>query len=344
MRIAFRADGDEKKGMGHLMRCGALASALINCGDEVCFFSEYSSRGLVWLQGQGFTAKELSSHKILEDEAKELVALLKQGQFQMIFIDSYWLSEGYFDILAGSGIMVIAIDDNATQYHFRCDVIINGNIGSEMLEYNAQAKYFLTGLAYNILREEFVKTQPARCRDRVNNILITMGGADINNYSPVVLSALRSIEVNAIKVVYGPLMNNLADIQHVAKQCYSTVEMIHKPSSMAELMTECDLAIAAGGGTVRELFSMGIPSLFVLQSENQLALTAVLKQYGLPLSLGYYADVQEDTLTKAVLDLINDYPKRFEIRKQIMRLIPKNGVSNIINGIKKFYLNYYNKT
>ena len=337
MKIAFRADGDERKGMGHLMRCSAIAAEFIRQRDSVCFYSEYESNGLGWLRENKFTAVELKQHCSVLEEAIELTAYLSGENTDVVFVDSYWLTDEYFLELKQSGAIVIALDDSTSNYSYKCDVIVNENFDATDKNYGScSVKLKLLGDEFSILRQEFVETSPAPFHEKVENLLITMGGADVRNFSPVALAALSEFENVRIKVIYGPLMGNIAEIECAAALCRSKVEIIKNPVSMANVMSQCDLAISAGGGTVKELFAMGVVPLFVLQADNQFPLRQILHKFNLSVVLGSYANVDRFILREAVEDLIRNPEERKRIRQKILQLVCKEGVTNIVNRVNTF--------
>jgi UDP-2,4-diacetamido-2,4,6-trideoxy-beta-L-altropyranose hydrolase len=337
MKITFRADGDEKKGMGHLMRCSAIAAEFIRQRDSVCFYSEYESNGLGWLREKGFTAVELKQHGSVSEEAIELSTYLGKENTDVVFVDSYWLTDEYFVILKRSGVIVVAIDDSSSNYRYQCDVIVNDNFDAADKDYSfSSVRLKLLGDKYNILRQEFLETSPAPFHEKVENLLITMGGADVRNFSPVAIEALSEFKDITIKVIYGPLMGNMAEIKRATKLCRSKVEIIKNPISMANVMSQCDIAISAGGGTVKELFAMGVVPLFVLQSDNQFPLKQILDRHNLSVVLGSYTDVDCFILREAVKNLIETPVERKRIRQKILQLVCREGVTNIVNRVKTF--------
>lgn len=338
MKIAFRADGTKSKGMGHLMRCSAIADGFLEEGDQVVFFSECGTEGLRWLREKGYPARELPGSGSLEEQAEQLTSLLREMRADVLFLDSYWLSDSYIRQMKRSGAFVAALDDEHL-YQYDCDAVINGNLNAEDYSYDDCAvRFLLVGGRYNILRKEFSVIAPAPLRIPPKHILITMGGTDCNNYTPTVLKGLTAFEGLEISVVYGPLMTNRAEIEAAAARCKSRVSICETPPSMAELMYESDLAISAGGGTVRELFAMGLVSLFVLQADNQLSLGPCLERKGLPLCLGFYSDVSAEKIAAAAEKILADTEGRVRYREEMLRSLSRDGVANIVQDIKNAVL------
>lgn len=335
MKIAFRADGTKEKGLGHLMRCSAIADAFLAEGDQVVFYSSYGTSGLQWLRGKGYQAYELSDSGSLEAEAEELLEMLRKVGTNILFIDSYWLSDEYIKSMGQSGAFVASLD-NEQLYHYECDAVINGNLNAENYSYDGcTVQLLLLGGRYNILRKEFSVIPPTPLRNPAKRILVTMGGSDCNNYTPTVLRGLKAFEGMEISVVYGPLMTNRAEIENAATCCKSPVSIYESPSSMAKLMHDADLAISAGGGTARELFTMGLVSLFILQADNQLPLKDYLERKGMQLCLGYHTDVSPKEIAAATKALLSDVNERAKCREKMLGLLSRDGVQNIVQAIRR---------
>ncbi|MCL1884778.1 MAG: UDP-2,4-diacetamido-2,4,6-trideoxy-beta-L-altropyranose hydrolase [Defluviitaleaceae bacterium] len=337
MNIAFRADGSLKIGMGHLMRCVALADIFKNDGDSILFFcNEKTKDGIAWLNHKEYQVVELCDNTSVENEAIELNTLLNKFKVDVIIVDSYRLSSEYFRILMKSDAVIVIIDDHA-KFDYTCDILINGDFDAQKHDYSKYStQKNLLGTDYCILRNEFSTTMPSPLRNIVSNILITMGGSDPNNFTPIVLNALSPIKGITIHVACASLMNNTNDIKREADKCLSKVILHSPPNSMAKLMSECDLAISAGGGTVKELFAMGVVSLFISQADNQLSLMNYLQKNNLHLYLGSHSEVTAQQIYSQVSNLIDDYHERKRIRSVIIDKICRNGATTIVTEIKNF--------
>jgi len=334
MNIAIRADGSKEIGLGHIVRCYALAEAFVEAGDEVTFFcSSKQHGGIDWLKQQKCNAISLHSNNI-ECEVNELIAHLVVRNINVVVLDSYSLSSEYIRKLTGHKWIVVAVDDNCL-YDYHCDIVVNGNLGAEDISYPVnQIGMVLQGGKYAMLRKEFAQIDPAPLREQVKDILVTMGGSDPNNCTPLVLRGLSHFGEVTIHVVVGGLMSNLYEIESAAKECKGKVLIHNQPESMAQLMSECDLAISAGGGTARELFAMGLFSLFIIQAENQLALFGFFDNAKVPLCLGYYSDVYEEEIHKVVEGFIAAPSLRRQYREFMLSKVDRRGSYNVVKEIR----------
>ena len=333
LKVAFRADGSNEKGLGHIVRCFALSQAFMD--SDIRFYCTQSAiGGIGWLRQHNCRVEQLYS-KTIEGESEEFNNLLYAWSADIVIVDSYWISSEYIRNLSQSGAIVVAIDDNGL-YDYRCDAVINCNLGAENLVYpNAQIS--LLGGRYAMLRKEFTEISPTPPRERVSDILVTMGGADISNFTPTVLEALSSLRDINIHVVIGALMTNESEIKSAAEKCLCNVILHRAPKSMAELMASCDLAVSAGGGTVKELLAMGLVSLFIIQADNQMNLVEYMNRVNLPLCLGVFNEVTSEQIYSAACNLMNDYKLRTKYSTFMQEQVDRLGTKNIVIKLKEYY-------
>ncbi len=218
--IAIRADGGPAVGMGHIMRCLAIAEELKILGCRVYFLGRYS-QGLDKAKAMGFEAFELlikageaqcdsfktkniakpigfnyGSIDELEGDIHATGTIIEQQDCDLILIDKYNLSSDYFDKIKALGKKVAFVDD-LNLFDCSADIIINGNINAKLLGYK---QYFsnqklLLGTNYTPLRNEFSDVPERKIRklsgwqyisqkssrSEMPEIMITTGGADPYN-------------------------------------------------------------------------------------------------------------------------------------------------------------------
>lgn len=330
MKIAFRTDGDESIGTGHLSRCRAIGIECLNKGHEICFFSRKKS--IPWLIKYSIPFKELSD---AADEKFETAEFIEKAMFwgtDFAIIDSYYLSENCYESI-NAAICSLAIDDYA-RISYRADILLNSNLYAQKLDYSSvSVNRFLLGGNYTILRDEFRHTASRPINECVERILITMGGSDVNNYTQFVLSALQNVYVNEILIIIGAYANCLNDISSLSDACKSPTRILQAPNNIAELFASSDIAISAAGSTVYELCALGVPTILIEQADNQRLIMEYFAHSGPFIPLGNHCDVTKRELYNAVNDLIEDSARRKAISKAAKALVDLNGVLNVVEVI-----------
>ena len=182
-KVFVRADGNEKIGMGHLMRTLTIMDQMDHSKAEITYLCA-TERGAELVIQKGYRAELLSSdYQKPEEEVKLLKPLLKKAAElsepePLILVDTYYVTDDYLQFLAGYGTVVLL--DDMMQRAFPVDGVINYNAFAQEEWYSAhypQKKRWI-GSSYVPLREEFNDTPKAN-PFAGNEILITTGGGDL---------------------------------------------------------------------------------------------------------------------------------------------------------------------
>ena len=272
----FRADGNEKIAMGHVMRCLTIAEALRERGEKVLFLTADESP-VQFIEKRGFGVKVLHGrYDELETELPRITEILagNSGEGRTgIVVDSYFVTPYYLEKLRQSAKVILMDDEKKAVYP--CDGLVNYNIFGKTLgyekDYPSGTRLFL-GCDYMPLRRQFQNCSYT-VRDRVKNILFTTGGGDSLHIALCMAERLMGSENPEIggpvwHIVCGPYHPDTEKLEKMAKE--RPFLQIHKNvTNMSELMQECDLAVAAAGSTLYELCSIGVPAVGFYFVENQ---------------------------------------------------------------------------
>lgn len=313
-RIAFRTDASSEIGMGHFMRCLALADALLSYDCEIQFISRSTPEVLrQMLLERRIRLLELSEDvKVCEldelphahwlkvsqrQDAMQTVELLNSKTLDWLIVDHYAIDHRWEKYIRRIAKNILVIDDLADRIH-DCDILLDQNLYQEKNQ-----KYVglvpekctkLIGPQYALLRKEFrearrhLKTRSGE----VNSILIFLGGIDLHNYTSLALQALKKTDwkVN-VDVVVGQYHPCIEEIQTL---CMASGFVCHVQSNqIALLMARADLAIGAGGVALWERCCMGLPSICIVTASNQKAQIEEMSARGLIISIGEELDFVE---------------------------------------------------
>lgn len=332
MKIAIRADGSSTIGMGHIMRCIAISREIISRNIDLIFICKYFKPVNDVLENNNIKCINIVSNT-LSRELEEIKNIISENNIDYLLTDSYFFDDDYLIQVKKYVKVLISIDDNSL-YNYPSDIVINGNIYAEDLDFSNIKSKLLLGTKYCILRDEFKDEYDYYVRESVEKILITMGGSDINNFTDYILQSIKDINLK-IYVVVGPGFRNISDLEVKYKK-YLNINFIFNPSNMKELMLKTDIAISASGGTIYELSSIGVPTIVISQAENQLMAANKVAEYGMMMDLGYYINIKKGDIKKSVNYLISNYDKRLSMNINCKKNIVKNGVKNIVDEIMDF--------
>lgn len=326
MRIAIRADGGNTIGMGHIMRTLVLAKELSKtnetfyiCRTDNPLTDKYKG-GIEKIKASGFEAKFIREDHVLED--------LKDISSDLLITDSYDVNEEYFNETKNIFHKTAYIDD-MNLYYFNVDYLINQNVHAVDLKYrvNENTKLLL-GAQYIMLRDEFRNIPAKIITEKPHNIMITVGGADPFNITEKVINYVRDLNYK-FHVVIGPSFRN---IDYLKKYENDKIKLYFN-ANICELMQKCDIAISASGSTLYEFAASGVPALTIIIAENQKKIAKKMEGLGLTINLGWYNELNKDSLVKAVNNLCYDVNRRKEMSKKAIQTINCKGVVEIVSEI-----------
>ena len=156
--LLIRADADTHIGIGHVMRCIALAQAWQHQGGDVTFLSHcHSDRLRQWIIDEGF---ELISIEKPHPDTSDLSFTLNKLSTDSLWLvlDGYYFTPDYQKAIRENGYKLLVIDDMAHLDHYHADILLNQNIHSSSLPYSCTRDTVkLFNSQYVLLRREFLK-------------------------------------------------------------------------------------------------------------------------------------------------------------------------------------------
>src|SRR5215211_6709934 len=130
--MLVRADASAAIGMGHAMRCLALAQAL---GDEqgrrtVFLMADPPGAFAERAAPDGIPVAALEAAPGGEEDAAATLALAAQHGAEWVVVDGYHFDGGYQRALVAGGARVLAFDDHGHAGTYHADLVLNQNLGA----------------------------------------------------------------------------------------------------------------------------------------------------------------------------------------------------------------------
>lgn len=287
-KLLFRADGNAQIGLGHVMRCLALANmlkgdfsmrfALVEPAPEICSL----------LIGNGVSVVELPDL----DSRAAFLALTEPDD--IVVLDGYSFDAAYQDEIRSHVRKLVYIDDLSRAYQV-ADVVINHAGGITQTDYqSAPYTQFCLGPHFALLRPEFLPSSvdspegfgqaPAD-----GPVFVSMGGGDLFNTSLQVLEAIRETGItSSVRVVLGPFHPDRAAIEVFRNQLPNlTILQNLTASQMADEIQQCSLAIVACSTIAYEVCAINRPLIAVVTAENQDRIAQFLSEEKLAISVNF---------------------------------------------------------
>lgn len=335
-KIVFRTMGGGHIGYGHYYRCISLAHALNYLGNVKLVFiiNKELEKNIV----------ALGLDYIVSNDLNEDITLIKHISPDIVVFDSYLSNNIYLEKLIELSRLAIFDDNNDIYDSMIPDIIINGNIHADYLQYKKRVDgIYLLGTNFLVMKQEYwnilekSNNEPDKGTfDIINdgfNILITTGGSDKHGISLKIVKSLLNSNYEK-KIVVGPSYedNLITKLKKIEKE-NSAVKLIHKTDSLKKYIKASDIVITAGGSTVYEVLSQKkFPIIFSL-ADNQDMICSKLQDKGISY-IGKYPDIKYANLLDEidkVHDLDNNKLKGFNFHI----FIDGNGALRIADRILK---------
>jgi len=290
MKIVFRVDASFQIGVGHVMRCLAIAKIFQNQGSDIHFICRNHQGNLIdKIIKEGFNvfilelSSEFKSNKnwLGDSQSKdsyECSKVFKKIRPDWLIIDHYCIDQEWQIVAREYCKKILVIDDLADRVH-ECDVLLDQTFGCQDFEYShliPDECKLLLGSKYAILRPEFLELRSLSLNRRksfdLKKILISMGGADPMNSTCQVLDELSKIDLpntTEVTIILGASSTHLDTVKAKANRLIYNTTVKTNIDNMAETMANSDLGIGACGTSTWERCCLGLPSIQIVTAENQ---------------------------------------------------------------------------
>ena len=335
--ILIRTDANEQIGGGHVMRCLAIAHALVNKGENVIFVTADSKAdGLI--KSHGF--ENICLHSDFTDiENEQLDKVVAAAGADLLILDSYYVTERLFDTL--KAVVQTAYLDDLNKSRWNTDYLINYNIYANVFDYSrydGTRTVLLLHPRYAPLRAEFIGISGHTIKD-VEDVFVSAGGADPEHISEKIMEGIvPDYPEVRFHFVVGALNPELEKLKMMAEG-YANIILHINEQHMADLMKRCDIAVSAAGSTLYELCACGTPAITYLLADNQLVGGEQFEKQGIMLNAG---DCRNDPgfivrLKKTFGELMNDESLRLNLSGSMQRVVDGYGAYRIADELRRHH-------
>ena len=328
MRLFIRTEASPQIGMGHFMRCFAIAEAARAQNIEVTFLLNDMAEAVIRRLAQ-IGAKGIKIGGGLGSAADFMVmGELNLTRDDWLLIDSYAATEAYI-ALQKNAARVAVIDDLNALESFECDLLINPAQAARPVDYERKTRAkLLLGPDYALIRQEFRQASPLKKAFSVTKataVTIMFGGSDPMQLTGKCAEAVHEILPDMdIRLIAGPANPHTDDLLALARKD-GRITVFISPDSVADVLADSALVITAAGGSMGEVAAMGLPALVLVAYDNQ---AAVLKACPFPV-----IDVRAglpDNLGARVKALVADPARLAAITHQAHAVVDGLGPERIV--------------
>jgi len=329
-KIVFRCDASPDIGLGHLIRCLAVAKGMEKQSQII--FATTKDGTNSYIKGAGF---EVFFKEKNETEERYLKRLNYIIHTDIIVIDKkYPYSTKLLNSLKQGNTKIIMID-NICEGLAGCNEIIfpNAHLDKDILkEYLSQGQInkVKTGLEYVVLRNEILTL-----KDKINhnfhnppNIVVTTGGTDPEKVLLKLIPWLKGMDLKAnILILIGQAFKYKNKLEKLIINLPDNFQVL--PYSIEGLL-KADIVICTFGVSIYEMIYLQIPTICISHSRGNAKSARILKgRYGVIEDLGFVEDINLQNLYFVVKKLLMDKTYRGSIVQGCNNLIDGEGAKRV---------------
>lgn len=311
MKIAFFTEAGSKRGMGHLIRCKAIADEFYRNNVYFDFFLDsdinydYKFQNFIYFRWENLKIDNF---------------------YDVILLDSYEADSSIYELITHKSKIAVYIDDYE-RITYPKGVIINFAPDAKKLFFKNKKKEnnYLLGMDYLPIRKEFFKYKYQKKEEK---IFIMLGGSDTANLSKSIIEALKDIKIKKVLVSINEqmkkeLINN------------KNVEVLLRPTDEELIieMSSSSYAISTVSMSLYELSFLEIPTIVVAVSKNQIDGVSQIMKNKLASA---YIDVNKKDFLESIKDkTIELMANQESLERKIDGLGTKRIYEYIMKGIEK---------
>lgn len=289
MRLLIRADGNAIIGMGHIMRCTAIAESVISRGGSVSFLISHDSNPAIFKE-LGFSFEQLKDTSgSLGWNAAETIKKYNAFGADCLLLDSYRVDCEQLEKLNDT-CRLFYIDD-LYAFDYPANNIINHNFGIDPKKYypSKYKRNLYLGEKYFPVRREITIARTDLLNEKIKTVIVTTGSTDPYNMALAIVKILSEqyLEIK-FRIQLGSFYNEgyVRELDEYANS-HINVEVMNWTKQIGHLFATSDLIIGPGSTTIIEAMTVGVPSICFSFADNQVDQCKIMQELGL---LSYCGD------------------------------------------------------
>ena len=314
--ILFVVTGNNEVGLGHVYNTLLIANDILN--HKITFLVAKDSQ-------MAYEKIASKNYPVLIQENNNIIDDIKNLNPDLVINDRLDTSKEYMQDLKDLNLKIVNFEDLGDGAK-KADLVINAIYPEKQVLPN---HYF--GHDYFILRDEFIFSTQKKDIDKVENILITFGGVDPNNYTKKVIETIYDycqIHKITITVIAG-----FGYTEYDSLSVFKNIEIKENVTNISSYMHKANLIFTSAGRTTYEIASIGTPSIVMAQNERELTHFFASSEFGfLNLGLGY--NISNKDLYNSFVELVESNESRRYMNQLMTKINLKNGRKIVIKLIQ----------
>jgi len=330
MKLQIICRGTTKEGLGHLIRTHTFAArAQISHDVEIIAIVE---------KGFGSILNDLSCEIHCVQTDQDVLPFIESSNPDIVLFDLTRLDKTIFLRAIERPYLSVSLSP-VFEYKEQVNILISRSVSTD----SSPGVRILGGLEYAIFNDNCMVIGDIPYRQILSSpelsIAICMGGADAANKTLAVLQALGNCKIyGTIWVILGEGYEHSYDalVQCLHKNKKQEIIFAKTNRSMWKIMSNCALAILAGGLTTVESVYAGLPTINLFERQEHIdAMATELFDLGVCVNGGLFSEPALKHLCKYVQDLNNNRELLWQMHKQSNGLIDCRGSDRVLSELQK---------
>lgn len=304
-RVTIFADCGSSVGVGHVMRCLALAEALTAAGAVVSWVAAVST--VPWL-AESFSRRGIKASEPLNESTATLNAIT-DSRPSVVVVDSYTDRTQLAQELKRRNVRVVGIADEFTP-PFLADLYVCPGIRARWVE--ATTSRVISGPEHVLIREEIRDLRPhlwiPRPCSSPRRIALRLGGTDGDGAAPLLLGLLSGLSFISHLDVSPDTHETVRTVRDLSSEARDRIRLTPAGPDSFRRAAGADVVVTSGGVSVWELACAGVPQVVVETSLDQRPNVDWFQNQGCGASIGTLSAIQSDTCsaTERLQELLAD--------------------------------------
>lgn len=345
MRVLLRCDGGEDIGVGHVVRCLALAQEALHRGHTVSLLGRVEGDLL-----ESLVAGTPGLHLLGPAGTGALLTEAAAGH-HVVHVDHYGLGADLLDRLSaaptahGADRPLLSVMADGRFGARPADLLVDPTVGAERDVPPAPARWHLRGSRFTPLRSAFSRAGGREATgvgprptsrstdDATLTVLVVMGGTDPGGCSPLVVEALGRLDLPLdVTVVAAPgTLRALTGLSSTWRR--GRLHVIEPTADLAERMARAEVVVSAAGTSTWELCALRRPMALVAAVDNQRVGLDRVVAAGAAVGLGERADLDDlDVTADRLRPLLTDTGLRRRLADTAHRLVDGLGAWRVVSA------------
>src|SRR3989344_2393180 len=335
-KIAFRADGSNSIGMGHIMESLAVAEALQNSGLELYFIMKNYPEAVTKVQEAGYSTEVIDPKLTEKGSFRKTIQILKEKETFFLVTNLLEIQEDYSSELKKNGIKCISLDIRG-KINLKSDIIINRTtINQRIQDYHNDSTVYYLWPKFFPLRKQFIglDREPRQINQTVRKVLLCFGGGDEYNLSARVAWILGNFSGISVTLVLGAAFKLEEELQEIIADLSQPPTIIKDAKNMKELFLQNDLVICAGGSILYELAVSGTPALIIPMNDHQVENAQEFEKFESVITVALHTEIEDQEIQSAIKRAL-DFQLRKKMSEAGKRVTDGRGAERIAEIISK---------